>query len=266
MVEKGLFDLSGKVALITGGGSGIGQSLCEAMAEFGAAVACCDINMDGAQETVELMSKLTHRTLIIGADVSKPDDVEHMVDKTITELGSIDILFNNAGIYPTEAKIHEIAIKTWDRIMAVDLRGVFLCMRAVLPVMMRQRRGNIINIASINGLRTVDREIVPVASYNAAKAGVIALTRQAATEYASDGIRINSIAPGIISGTNIVAERQRTWSQESQDKLLKMRLSRIPLRRMGKPDDLKGMAVYLASDASSFVTGQTFIIDGGQLA
>jgi NAD(P)-dependent dehydrogenase (short-subunit alcohol dehydrogenase family) len=132
--------------------------------------------------------------------------------------------------------------------------------------MIKRGNGAIINISSINGLMTNDREIVSVASYNAAKAGVIALTRQAAVEYASDGIRVNSIAPGIIGGTNIATGRYQTWPQEERDKLLEMRLSRIPMRRIGMPEDLKGISVFLASEASSFITGQTFIVDGGQLA
>jgi len=266
MEGKEVFDLSRKVAVVTGGGSGIGRRICEAMAECGADVACCDLDKDSAQGTVELISKFRRRSVVVEADVSQPDNVQYMVDKTISALGNIDILFNNAGIYPAESKIHETAIEDWNRIIAVDLKGVFLCMRAVLPIMIKRRKGTIINISSINGLMTNDREVVPVASYNAAKAGVIALTRQAAVEYASDGIRVNCIAPGIIGGTNIVAGREQTWPQEKRDKLLEMRLSRIPMRRIGTPEELKGISVFLASEASSFITGQTFIIDGGQLA
>jgi len=266
MEGKEVFDLSRKVAVVTGGGSGIGRRICEAMAECGADVACCDLDKDSAQETGELISKFKRRSVVVQADVSQPDSVQYMVDKTIAALGNIDILFNNAGIYPAESKIHETVIEDWDRIMTVDLKGVFLCMKAVLPIMIKRGNGAIINISSINGLMTNDREIVSVASYNAAKAGVIALTRQAAVEYASDGIRVNSIAPGIIGGTNIATGRYQTWPQEERDKLLEMRLSRIPMRRIGMPEDLKGISVFLASEASSFITGQTFIVDGGQLA
>jgi NAD(P)-dependent dehydrogenase (short-subunit alcohol dehydrogenase family) len=266
MAGKDIFDLSGKVAVVTGGGSGIGRLFCEAMAEYGADVACCDLNKDRARETVDRIGRFQRRFVVIEADVSRPDRVQYMADKTMAELGNIDILFNNAGIYPVESRVHETAIEDWDRTIAVDLKGVFLCMRAVLPIMIKQGKGNIINTASVNGIMTNDREVVPVASYNVAKAGVIALTRQTATEYAGDGIRVNCIAPGIIGDTSLVAERKKTWPQERLDKLLEMRLSRIPLRRIGTPEDLKGIAVFLASEASSFVTGQTFIIDGGQLA
>ncbi len=266
MAGKDIFDLSRKVAVVTGGGSGIGRLICEAMAEYGADVACCDLNKEGARETVALISRFKRRCVAIEADVSRLDSVQYMVDKTMAELGSIDILFNNAGIYPVESRVHETAIEDWDRIIAVDLKGVFLCTRAVLPIMMEQGKGTIINTSSVNGIMTNDREMVPVASYNVAKAGVIALTRQTATEYAADGIRVNCIAPGIIGGTNIAAARKTAWPQEKQDRLLAMRLSRIPMRRIGTPEDLKGIVVFLASEASSFVTGQTFIIDGGQLA
>ncbi len=266
MGERTLFDISGKMALITGGGSGIGRSLCEGMAEFGADVAICDINEEWARETAKLIGKFGHRTLVIKGDVSNPRDVEYLVNETEAKLGTIDILINNVGIYLRESKIHEMVVEDWDRTMAVNLRGVFLCMRAVLPVMIKQKRGNIINISSVNGIMTKDRDEVPMAHYNASKAGVIALTRQAATEYAKDGIRINCIAPGQIGGTNIVVERQERWSQEKLDRLREMRLSRIPLRRSGRPEELKGIALYLASDASSFTTGQTFIVDGGELA
>jgi NAD(P)-dependent dehydrogenase (short-subunit alcohol dehydrogenase family) len=268
MTQKSIWDLSGNVALVTGGGSGIGRALCEAMAEFGADVACCDINNEGAQETAQLIRKFGHRTLVIKADLSRPEDVEDTINRAVTDLGSIDILFNNAGVVPPEGKIHETGIEVWDRVMAIDLRGVFLCMRAALPVMIRQKRGSVINISSINGLQTnrASGALLPMASYNAAKAGVIALTRQAALEYAGYGIRVNSIAPGTIGGTNIGRERREALSPEMEKKLLETRLGHTLLGRTGKPDDLKGVAVYLASEASSFVTGQTFVIDGGQLA
>ncbi len=266
MTQKNIWDLSGKVALVTGSGSGIGRGLCEAMAEFGADIACCDINSKGAQETAQLIGRFGHRTLVIEVDVSKPDNVEHMVNRAVTHLGGIDILFNNAGVLPSMAKIHETAIEVWDRVMLVDLRGVFLCMRAVLPVMIKQRKGNIINMSSIRGLHANNGKMLLGASYDTAKAGVMALTRQAAIEYARDGIRVNSIAPGRIMGTGIATGHEETVSPEMRQKLLEIRLSHIPLGRMGEVDDLKGIAVYLASEASSFVTGQTFIIDGGQLA
>ena len=194
MEGKQVFDLSRKVTVVTGGGSGIGRRICEAMAECGADVACCDLDKDSAQETVELISKFKRRSVMVQADVSQPDSVQYMVDETIAALGNIDILFNNAGIYPAESKIHETAIEDWDRIMAVDLKGVFLCMRAVLPIMIKRGHGAIINISSINGLRGKFGQT----NYSAAKAGVIGFTKAAARELAKYSITVNSVAPGFI--------------------------------------------------------------------
>jgi 3-oxoacyl-[acyl-carrier protein] reductase len=257
-MDRNIFDLSGKVAIVTGGGSGIGRAMCEALAEFGADVVCCDIIQARALETIELINKIAHRTLAVQTDISVPEEIDSMVAGIVNEFGSIDILVNNAGILPPEAPVHETTIESWDKIMDVDLRGVFLCMKSVLPVMIKQQSGSIINISSVNGVKTHDRELNPMANYNTAKAGVIALTKQAATEYAPFGIRINCIAPGQVPGTNIAAGRKKTWTQEKIDRLREIRLNRIPLKRFGKP------VVFLASDASKFVIGHTLVVDGGE--
>ena len=144
--------------------------------------------------------------LVIEADVTKPDEVERMISETVAELSSIDIQFNNAGIVTFPARIHEITIENWDRVMAVNLRGVFLCMRAVLQIMMSQKRGSIINMASVAGLVATVPELQSYGNYNASKAGVINLTKQGAVEYADYGIRVNAIAPNFVAGTN-----QATW-------------------------------------------------------
>ena len=262
MAEKNMFDLSGRVALVTGGGYGIGRSICEAMAEFGADVAIADINEELAKETSGLLTKFGHRTLAIRADVSDSRAIDHMVNETVTKLGSIDILFNNAGFILGKFRIHETSDEVWDKTMAVNLKGVFLCTRAALPVMMKQKKGSIINTASIGGILPGDPELKS-AIYNVAKAGVICFTRQAAAEYGRDGIRINAIAPGIIEGTNFATVRRKNLSPEEAAKLREKRAERIPLGRPGRPDDLKGIAVYLASDASSYATGQVFVVDAG---
>ena len=262
MGTKGIFDLSGKVALVTGGGSGLGRSFCEAMAEFGADVACCDIDNKTAQETVALIKGFGHRTLAVEADVSRPEDVEHMVQKATKSFGRLDILFNNAGITTSPAKTAEISIEDWDRVMAVNLRGVFLCMRAALPIMLNQKGGCIINISSVAGLRGSDPDVRPHANYNAAKAGVIMLTKQAAVEHAKHGIRINCIAPGY-HHTAVGAKWRADLTEQERQKERDLTIRRIPMGRGAEPGEIKGMAVYLASDASSFVTGQVFVQDGG---
>lgn len=262
MGEKGIFDLSGKVALVTAGGQGLGREYCQAMAKFGADVACSDIDMEAAQETVELIMQFGHRAIAIKADVAMPDQVERMVNQTVTELGTIDILFCNAGVGHPAVRLHELAIEDWDRCMNVSLRGVFLCMQAVLPVMLKQKSGSIINTASVSGLMAGGEEWnrPNKAAYGVAKFGVIGLTRHAAVAYAKDGIRINAIAPGLhqTPHTGLPPEEVEKWNK----KLTQF----IPMGRPGGPSEIKGLAVYLASDASSYVTGQTFVEDGGLIA
>ena len=256
-MSSNIFDLSGKTALVTGGGSGIGRAYCEGMAEFGADVACCDIIEERAQETVELIRRFGHRAIAIKADVSKEDEVERMVNQTEEALGSIDIAFANAGIGEvSRALIHEKKIEDWDRVMAVNLRSVFLLMRAVFPLMIEKKAGNFITTASVSGLWPVT---IPLGvGYAPAKAGVIMLTKIAARQYADYGIRVNAICPGWHRTSIHSAARRKTLEQDV--------LTRVPMKRIGLPEELKGLAVWLASDASSFVTGQAFVQDGGEIA
>lgn len=260
MTDKSMFDLSGKVALITGGGRGLGREICEAMAEFGADVACCYATSGkGAEEVVEYANKLGRRAIAIKADVSSSDNVENLVNQTMTEFGTIDILFNNAAVLGPPMGLHEMPIEAWDGVMAVNLRGVFLCMRAVLSVMVKKKSGSIINISSISGIIAGHEEwsLPNVATYAASKAGVIMLTRHAASAYAKYGIRINAIAPGA----------HRTAPPDFPPDMLEAMEKKIskytPLGRPGEANEIKGIAVYLASDASSYVTGQTIVQDGG---
>lgn len=262
--EISLFDLRGRVALVTGGASGLGKLFCEALAEFEADIAIGDIDEEGACQTAELVQKLGRKSLAVRADVSRPGDVQHMVEETVEKLGTIDILINNAGITAKANKVADMPIEDWDRVIAVDLRGVFLCTRAVLPVMLKQRRGNIINIASVYGIRPLFEigQANPNAHYAAAKAGVVSLTKETALEYAREGIRVNGIAPGFYGG------RLGRWieapgEEERRRKFEEAIASTTPMGRRGVPTELKGIVLYLASDASSFVTGQVFISDGG---
>lgn len=255
MTDKNIFDLSGRVALVTAGGHGLGRAYCEAMAEFGADVACSDIKIELAQETVELIKKFGHRAIAIQVDVSQAEQIERMVNQTVSELGTIDILFCNAGIVNTLVKLHEQSIEDWNRVIAVNLTGTFLCMRAVLPIMLKKKRGSIISTASVAGVMC---GITPdSAPYGATKAGIIMLTRHAGVAYAKDGIRINAIAPGLHS------TRPLLWPSEVMEDMEKMMSKFIPMGRPAAPSEIKGLAVYLASDASSYITGQTFITDGG---
>jgi len=263
--NRGIFNLSERVALITGGASGLGRVFCEALAEFGADIAIVDIDEVEARRTSELIEKLGRRSLAIKADVSQPYDVQHMVDEVTAQLGTIDILVNNAGITARANRIADIPIEDWDRVIAVNLKGVFLCTRAVLPIMIKQKKGCIINIASVYGIRPLFEmtEINPNAHYSAAKAGVISLTKETALEYARDGIRVNCIAPGFHGGTKLGRWIQAAGEEERRKRFEETIAKATPMGRRGNPIELKGLIVYLASDASSFVTGQVFISDGG---
>lgn len=261
-----MFSLSGKVALVTGGGDGLGRVFCEALAEFGAAVSVMDLNRQGALETAEIVRVQGGQALAVEGDVSDPGDVDRMVEATAAHFGAVDILVNNAGINVAPARIAQTSIEDWDRVFGVNLRGVFLCTRACLPLMLSQGKGNVINVASILGVRPFP-EIAgasPSFPYAVAKAGVIRLTKEIAAEYAGEGIRANCIAPGWHEGTRL-SERWRGDSPaaEERQRYEEGIVKAVPMSRRGDPSELKGLVVYLASDASSFMTGQVLISDGG---
>jgi NAD(P)-dependent dehydrogenase (short-subunit alcohol dehydrogenase family) len=247
MAEKGIFDLSGKVALITAAGHGLGREYCIAMAEFGADVVCNDIDAPLAKETIEIIKPYGHRTLA-------------MVKRTVDEFGRIDILFCNAGIMNPLVPLHELVVEDWDRVVEVNLTSMFLCMRAVLPFMLKQGKGSIISTSSVAGIKAGNAPLSYC--YGATKAGMIGFMRHAAVTYARNGIRINSIAPGL-HDTKPVGLK---LSLEESEKLMKSVEPSIPMGRFAKPMEIRGLAVFLASDASSYVTGQVFATDGGVTA
>ena len=264
MSAANLFDLSGKVSLVTGAGSGIGRIFCEAMAEYGSDVVCADINETRAKETVAIIAKNGTKTMAVRADVSNPEDVKALFGKIDQEFGRLDILFNNAGITTKNARVHETSLADWDKVIAINLTGVFLCMQEGIKLMLRQKKGVIVNISSIVGHVGVDPEITAGSNYAAAKAGVVGLTKQGAVEYASEGIRVNAILPGWHGGTKLGAAKGR--NEEQLQDFVKKITERTPMRRRGEAAELKGLGIYLASDASGFVTGTTFIHDGGWCA
>ncbi|MCX7912557.1 MAG: SDR family oxidoreductase [Dehalococcoidales bacterium] len=269
MISKGIFDLTGKVALVTGGSRGIGRAIAEAMAAFGADVAIAARDRGKIDETLAILAKYRVRTLGISADMTREDDIKRMVSETLKTFGRIDILFNNAGIARPQRPIHEEVVEDFDIVIATNLRGPFLVLKYVLPVMMKQNKGSIINISSTAGLRAEIPEIAPV-GYCAAKAGINVMTQVAAIEYAKYNIRVNCIAPGMHHSElgHDVPRKSPPDPQEvaaMQEKMQKTNED-IPMGRMADAEELAGLAVLLASDASSYITGQVFVQDGGRSA
>jgi len=250
------FDMTGKVALITGGRTGIGRALALAFAEAGADVAICSRTDEGngLEVVADEIRKLGQRAFAIKADVSRKHDMEYMVEKTIVELGGIDILINNAGILVRQSLL-ETEEDVWDNVIDTNLKGCYLLSRAVGRLMVEWRKGNIINVASAIGVKaTLNR-----AAYSVAKAGVIMLTRVLARELGSYNIRVNAIAPWAV-------KTRMNEALLSDPEFTKTALANTPLGRFGETDDIIGIALFLASDAASWITGQTIVADGGYIA
>jgi NAD(P)-dependent dehydrogenase (short-subunit alcohol dehydrogenase family) len=258
-----LFNLSSRVAVVTGGGSGLGREFCDVLAEFGADIICSDIYKDRAEETCEMIKKYQHRTLSIEVDVSKYDQVEAMFKQVERTFGRLDVLVNNAGITTSRCAIDQMDIQDWHKVLDVNLHGVFYCMKEGLKIMMRQKKGSIINIASITGLCGIDPDVGLMSPYVTSKSGVIGLTKQGAAEYGPHGIRVNAMAPGWHLGTRLSADAGVKRTEEELTSWRQLLSSKTPMRRTGEPKELKGLLLYLASDASSFVTGQVIASDGG---
>lgn len=255
-----LFTLTGKVALVTGGGSGLGRAFCEVLAEFGADVICADIYPDRAVETCEIIKKFQNKTLPLKVDVSDYNQVKAMFRQAEDTFGKLDITVNNAGISTPGALIHQFDLNEWHKVINVNLNGVFYCMKESLSIMVKHHQGSIINISSSAALRATGYR--HNAHYVASKHGIIGLTRHGAVEYGQYGIRVNCIAPGNFPGTKLSESAGIIRSAEQVQTVIQ----RIPLQRTGTLDELKGLLLYLASDSSSFVTGQVFAVDGGASA
>lgn len=258
-----LFDLSGKIAVVTGGGSGLGREFCDVLAEFGADIICSDIYEDRAEETCEVVKRYGHRTLPIEVDVSKYDQVQAMFKQIVDRFGRLDILVNNAGITNRRCAIDQMDVQDWHKVLDVNLHGVFYCMKEGLRIMMRQKKGSIINIASITGLCGIDPDVGLMSPYVTSKSAVIGLTKQGAAEYGLHGIRVNAIAPGWHLGTRLSADAGVKRTEEELNSFKQLLSAKTPMRRTGEPKELRGLLLYLASDASSFVTGQVIASDGG---
>ncbi|MFQ5867077.1 MAG: 3-oxoacyl-[acyl-carrier-protein] reductase [bacterium] len=242
-------DLKGRVAIVTGGARGIGKSIATQLALSRANVVIADVAEETAKSTAEEVSQKGSEAISIGVDVSSFSSVEEMVKKTLDKFGRIDILINNAGV-TRDALVMRMKEEDWDLVLDINLKGAFNCIKMVSPVMMKQRTGKIVNIASIVGISGNAGQ----ANYSASKGGLIALTKTCAKELASRQINVNAVAPGFIQTS--MTER---LSVEVKEKLS----SQIPLGKIGNPEDVASAVLFLVSEKSSYITGEVIRVDGG---
>lgn len=247
------FRLDGETAVVTGGARGLGRAMAQALAEAGANLCIIDLNGDGAQKAADEIAALGVKTQAIEADITNEAELKELPRKVMGHFGRVDILVNNAGIVRNEPA-EEMSRETWDAIMELNTTAVFRCSQEFGRLMIQQKSGKIINIASMSGL--IVNYPQPQVSYNASKAAVIMITRSMAAEWAKYNIRVNAIAPGYMETDLTAPLLEKPGTRENW-------VEPTPMKRMGKPHELGGAVVYLASEASSFTTGHTLVVDGG---
>jgi NAD(P)-dependent dehydrogenase (short-subunit alcohol dehydrogenase family) len=247
------FSLSGKVALVTGGSRGIGRAIAVGLAKFGADVAVTSRKLPDLEEAAAEIKGLGRRSMAVATHVGRIDEIQNLVPKVKDELGRIDILVNNAGTNPTMDSAINIEERAWDSIMNLNLKGLFFLSQAVARLMKEQGGGKIINVASVAGITP---DILPV--YSISKAGVIMATKVMAQQWAQYNIRVNAIAPGLVK----TRFSEALWSNPD---IAQSVMTRTPLQRIAEPDEMVGAAIFLASDASSYVTGHVLVVDGGSV-
>ncbi|MCU4975802.1 SDR family oxidoreductase [Halobacteria archaeon AArc-m2/3/4] len=240
------------VAIVTGASTGIGHAAASRFVEEGARVVVADVNVEDGEATVEALEEMGGEAIFVETDVSEWSDVEEMVETTVDTYGRLDFAFNNAGIEGANGAASEQSLDNWEQVIDVNLKGVFMCMKAEIPALLESGGGAIVNTSSIAGVVGFP-ELSP---YVASKHGVIGLTKAAALEYSGDGIRVNAISPGVVD-TPMVDR-----SSEASD-TVDQAIGATPIGRLGEPEEIGDAAVWLCSADSSFVTGETMVIDGG---
>ena len=254
-MSRTLFDLGGKVAAVTGGGRGIGRAIAEALAQHGATVVVCGRSRETLEQTVAELRRAGGAAHVLPMDVCSDDDVAQGRDWIARELGGLDVLVNNAGIDPHYGSIEKTTMQTWDGILAVNLTGVFRCCRDLGGLMLQKGRGSIVNVSSIAGHIGLKRQV----PYCASKGGVEQLTKALAHDWAERGVRVNAIAYGFVA-TDLTA------GMLGHEHIAPRLLARIPMGRFGRLEEVAGAAVFLASEAASYVTGHSLLVDGGWTA
>jgi len=249
------YDMSDQTAVVTGGASGIGAKTAERFAEEGANVVVADVQAEGARETVERIESAGGAATFVETDVSDPDDVEAMVETALDAYGSVDLAVNNAGIEGENAPCADQTEDNWDRVLDINLKGVWLCMKHELQAMTDDGGGAIVNMSSIAGLSAAGS-----APYAASKHGIVGLTRVAATEYADADVRVNAVCPGVID-TPMIDRANETMPDE-----IEQFVGMQPLGRMGSPQEVADAIAWLCSSEASFVTGNAYPVDGGYMA
>ncbi|RLL46826.1 glucose 1-dehydrogenase [Oceanobacillus piezotolerans] len=251
-----LFKLNEKTAIVTGGGRGLGAQIAESFAEAGANVVVCSRNLDACQEMSDKLKKMGVDSLAFACDVTKQEDIQRVVRETYNHFGKIDILVNNSGA-SWGAPVLEMPLKAWNKVMDVNVNGVFLMSQEVGKIMVNQKQGKIINIASVAGLTGADPSYLDAIGYNASKGAVVNFTRDLAAKWGQYNINVNAIAPGFFP-----TKMSKGVLEQAEEKILEL----TPLNRLGNNADLKGSALFLASDASNYVTGTILAVDGGMHA